>query len=175
MNVLASGVSRVGDIVSENIDNNDIFFMSSSGAKGSLINTTQMAAVVGQETILGKRIKRGYLNRTLPHIKPHDLSPRSHGFVSKGFKHGLTPFELFWNIMNGREGLMDKSLRTRKSGYMQRRLVNALQDLKVNYDGSIRNAHNHVVQFAAGEDMIDPSKSDWGNLDWREFIETQAG
>ena len=174
MNVLASGVSRVGDIVSENIKKNDIYFLSSAGAKGSLINTTQMAAVVGQETILGKRIKRGYLNRTLPHIKPYDLSPRSHGFVSRGFKDGLRPFELFWNIMNGREGLMDKSLRTRKSGYMQRRLVNALQDLKVNHDGSIRNAHNQIVQFTAGEDMIDPSKSDWGNLDWREFIEAQA-
>jgi len=172
LNVLASGVSRVGDIVAENIRKNDIVFMSTAGAKGSLINTTQMAAVVGQETILGKRIKRGYMNRTLPHIKPYDLSPKSHGFVSRGFKHGLRPFELFWNIMNGREGLMDKSLRTRKSGYMQRRLVNALQDLKVNHDGSVRNAHNQIIQFTAGEDMIDPSKSDWGNLEWREHIET---
>lgn len=174
MNVLASGVSRVGDIVGENIEDNDIHVMYTAGAKGSLINTSQMAAVVGQETILGKRIKRGYLNRTLPHIKPHDLSPMSHGFVSRGFKDGLTPFELFWNIMNGREGLMDKSLRTRKSGYMQRRLVNALQDLKVHADGTVRNAHNRVVQFTAGEDMIDPSKSDWGIVNWKEFVKTEV-
>ncbi|RLI98600.1 MAG: DNA-directed RNA polymerase subunit A' [Candidatus Aenigmatarchaeota archaeon] len=168
MNVLASGVSGVSDIIKDTMEPNDIIHMFTSGAKGNIINTTQMAAVVGQETILGKRIKRGYLTRTLPHIKPRDLSPGAHGFVSRGFKQGLTPFELFWNIMNGREGLMDKSLRTRKSGYMQRRLVNALQDLKVHQDGSVRNSIGEIVQFMAGEDGIDPSKSDWGKLNWKE-------
>ena len=170
MNALASGVSRVSDIIADNIKTNDIVHMYTSGAKGSVINTTQMAAVVGQETILGKRIKRGYLKRTLSHIKKGDLSPQSHGFVSRGFKQGLTPFELFWNIMNGREGLMDKSLRTRKSGYMQRRLVNALQDMKVMHDGTVRNSVGEIIQFVAGEDRIDPSKSDWGKLDWRAEI-----
>jgi DNA-directed RNA polymerase subunit A' len=171
LNSLASGVSRVSDIVADNIPYNDIKVMYESGAKGSVINTTQMAAVVGQETILGKRIKGGYLDRTLPHIQPGDLSPVSHGFVRVGFKHGLNPFELFWNIMNGREGLMDKSLRTRKSGYMQRRLVNALQDLKVHSDGSVRNAGGQIVQFRAGEDRIDPTKSEWGGMRWQEHME----
>jgi DNA-directed RNA polymerase subunit A' len=169
LNTLASAVSNVSDIVAENIKYSDIIVMFESGAKGSLINTTQMTAVVGQETILGKRIMGGYLDRTLPHFHPNDLSPLSHGFVSRGFKHGLTPFEVFWNIMNGREGLMDKSLRTRKSGYMQRRLVNALQDLKVNSDNTVRNAHDHVIQFKSGEDGIDPTKSDWGSIRWKEY------
>jgi DNA-directed RNA polymerase subunit A' len=172
LNTLSTGVSRVSDIVGSRIKRNDIIVMVEAGAKGSLINTTQMAAVVGQETILGKRIKYGYYNRTLPHIKPGDLSARSHGFVARGFKQGLTPFELFWNIMNGREGLMDKSLRTRKSGYMQRRLVNALQDLKVNDDYTIRNAHNQIVQFMAGEDGIDLAKSSWGKLRWEDEVNT---
>ncbi len=171
MNVLANGVSKVSDIVRENIKENDIITMAESGAKGSIINATQMAAVVGQETILGKRIKRGYLGRTLSHFRPNDLSPHSKGFVSRGFKQGLTPFELFWNIMNGREGLMDKSLRTRKSGYMQRRLVNALQDLRVSEDGTVRDAHGYIIQFAAGEDYIDPSKSNWGKFNWMELLE----
>jgi DNA-directed RNA polymerase subunit A' len=169
LNTLASAVSNVSDIVAENIKYSDIIVMFESGAKGSLINTTQMTAVVGQETILGKRIMGGYLDRTLPHFRPNDLSPLSHGFVSRGFKHGLTPFEVFWNIMNGREGLMDKSLRTRKSGYMQRRLVNALQDLKVNTDSTVRNAHDQIIQFKAGEDGIDPTKSDWGSIRWKEY------
>jgi DNA-directed RNA polymerase subunit A' len=170
LNSLASGVSNVSDIVSDNMPYNDIKVMYEAGAKGSVINTSQMAAVVGQETILGKRIKRGYLERTLPHIVAGDLSPESRGFVRVGFKHGLNPFELFWNIMNGREGLMDKSLRTRKSGYMQRRLVNALQDLKVHSDGSVRNSTNQIVQFRAGEDGIDPSKSEWGEIRWKEYV-----
>ena len=168
MNALANGVSKVSEVVGEHVKGNDLMSMIDSGAKGSLINTTQMAAVVGQETILGKRIKRGYRKRTLSHFTPGDLSPGSHGFVARGFKQGLTPFELFWNIMNGREGLMDKSLRTRKSGYLQRRLVNALQDLKVSYDLSVRNAAGGIVQFIAGEDGVDPTKSAWGKVAWQE-------
>lgn len=167
MNVLASGLSRISDIVSENIGMNDIIVMVNSGAKGNLVNTTQMSSCVGQETILGQRIKRGYYDRTLPHFKRGDLSSKSHGFVARGFKQALTPFEVFWNIMNGREGLMDKSLRTRKSGYMQRRLVNALQDLKVMDDSTIRGSTGQIVQFRAGEDGIDPAKSSWGDIDWR--------
>ncbi len=165
MNSLAQGLSNVSDIVSEKIEKSDIINMVNAGSKGSLINTTQMAACVGQETILGQRMKRGYLDRTLAHFKKGDLSPQSRGFVSRGFKQGLTPFEVFWNIMNGREGLMDKSLRTRKSGYMQRRLVNALQDLKVEEDGSVRSSRGVIVQFLAGEDGISPLKSSWGKIE----------
>ncbi|MBI4181728.1 MAG: DNA-directed RNA polymerase subunit A' [Candidatus Aenigmarchaeota archaeon] len=164
MNTLSKGVGKVSEIVKENIQPSDIIVMASSGSKGSFINMTQMAAVVGQETIMGKRIKRGYLRRTLAHLTPEDLSPMAHGFVARGFKQGLTPFEFFWNIMNGREGLMDKSLRTRKSGYMQRRLVNALQDLKVYPDHSVRSAESQIIQFTAGEDGVDPAKSFWGKV-----------
>jgi DNA-directed RNA polymerase subunit A' len=163
LNVLAEGLNDVSEIVKEKIKDSDIVTMANSGAKGSLINITQMAACVGQEAILGQRIKRGYFNRTLPHFKKGDLSAAGHGFVRKGFKQELSPAALFWNIMNGREGLMDKSLRTRKSGYMQRRLVNALQDLRVNPMLSVKNSNGHIIQFVAGEDGVDPSKSEWGD------------
>jgi len=167
LNALAVGLNNISEIVAKNIKQSDILNMARAGAKGSLINTTQMSACVGQESILGQRIKRGYTDRTLPHFKRGDLSAESHGYVARGFKQGLTPFEVFWNIMNGREGLMDKSLRTRKSGYMQRRLVNALQDLKIEKDYSVRNSTGTIVQFLAGEDGIDPTKSSWGKLDWK--------
>jgi DNA-directed RNA polymerase subunit A' len=170
MNVLANGISEISKLVEQNIRLSDALNMARAGAKGSIINITQMVAGVGQETILGQRIKRGYTNRTLPHFKPFDLSPISRGFVARGFKEGLRPFEIFWDIMNGREGLMDKSLRTRKSGYMQRRLVNALQDLRVCYDLSVRNAVGDIIQFTAGEDGIDVTKSDFGAFNWMNFI-----
>jgi DNA-directed RNA polymerase subunit A' len=164
LNVLAEGLNDVSEIVKERIKYSDVLTMANSGAKGSLINATQMAACVGQEAILGQRIKRGYFNRTLPHFGKGDLSAAGHGFVRRGFKQELSPTELFWNIMNGREGLMDKSLRTRKSGYMQRRLVNALQDLRVNPNMSVKNSNGHIIQFVAGEDGVDPSKSEWGDV-----------
>ena len=53
---------------------------------------------------------------------------------------------------------MDKSLKTRHSGYMERRLVGALQDLKIEYDGTVRDSLKRIVQFVPGEDGLDPSK-----------------
>ena len=59
---------------------------------------------------------------------------------------------------------MDSSLKTRVSGYMQRRLVNALQDIKVDHDYLVKDSGNTVIQFVPGEDGVDPAKSDGGKL-----------
>jgi len=168
LNVLAQALNEISEIVEKKIKMSDIIIMANSGAKGSLVNITQMAACVGQESILGQRIKRGYRRRTLTHFKQGDLSADAHGFVKRGFKQALSPTELFWNIMNGREGLMDKSLRTRKSGYMQRRLINALQDLQVKHNMVVKNSVGQIIQFKAGEDAVNPAKSDWGEVNWKE-------
>ena len=64
--------------------------------------------------------------------------------------------------MGGREGLVDTAVRTAQSGYMQRRLINALQDLKVEYDGTVRDTRGAIVQLRYGEDGVDPAKSDRG-------------
>jgi len=60
--------------------------------------------------------------------------------------------------MGGREGLVDTAVRTSKSGYLQRRLINALQELEAQYDGTVRNAEEDIVQFEYGEDGVDPMK-----------------
>ena len=65
--------------------------------------------------------------------------------------------------MGGREGLVDTAVRTSRSGYMQRRLINALEDLKVKQDGTVRNTADTIIQFMYGEDGIDPSRSVRGN------------
>ncbi len=64
--------------------------------------------------------------------------------------------------MGGREGLVDTAVRTQQSGYMQRRLINALEHLKLEYDGTVRDPHGHIIQFLYGEDGIDVAKSDHG-------------
>ena len=63
--------------------------------------------------------------------------------------------------VSGRESLVDTAVRTSKSGYMQRRLINAMDDLKVSEDenGSVRNTANRIIQFEYGEDGIDPARS----------------
>lgn len=74
----------------------------------------------------------------------------------------MSPIEFFFHAMGGREGLVDTAVRTSTSGYMQRRLINALQDIKVEYDRTVRNAAGSIIQFQYGEDGADPSKSDHG-------------
>ncbi len=157
-------------IVTENLPKSDSLIMSHSGARGSLVNLIQISTCVGQETILGERIHRGYRGRTLSFFQKGELSPEAHGFVKSSYKSGLNVYEFFFDVMNGREGLMDKSLRTRHSGYMERRLMNALQDLKVEYDFTVRDGRKVIVQFVPGEDGVDPSKSDWGEIDVERIL-----
>jgi len=145
--------------------------MVDSGARGNLINIAQMSAVVGQQALRGGRIDRGYKNRTLSCFKPGDLSSDARGFIKHSFKSGLDPHELFFMAMTGRDSLMDTALRTPKSGYLYRRLANALQDLKVDYDTTVREASGKIVQFAYGEDGIDVSRSEGGKVNVKKIVD----
>jgi len=161
---LAELLNEITNLVSKNITENSVYIMAKSGARGSLVNMVQCIACLGQETIRGERIKIGYHKRTLPHFQKGDISLESRGFVKHGYKIGLSPFEFFFDAMNSREGLMDKSLKTRHSGYLERRLIGALKDLKIEYDGTVRDASKRIVQFIPGEDGLDPSKIQKGGI-----------
>ncbi|MCS3923025.1 DNA-directed RNA polymerase subunit A' [Methanosalsum natronophilum] len=141
---------------------NSAVIMARSGARGSMLNLTQMAGCVGQQAVRGERIRRGYSGRTLPHFDKGDLGAHAHGFVKSSYKSGLNPTEYFFHAIGGREGLVDTAVRTSQSGYLQRRLVNALQDLEVQYDRTVRETRGVIVQFKYGEDGIDSTKSDYG-------------
>ena len=160
-------INRCGEVIKGDLPFNSAVTMARTGARGSFVNLTQTCGLVGQETLDGKRIARGFIGRTLPHFKVGDIGLKARGFVDHGYRRGLQPFEFFYDATNSRENLMDKSLHTRHSGYMERRLINALQDLKVEYDGTVRDNRGVIIQFTVGEDGIDPAKSDGGkvNLD----------
>jgi DNA-directed RNA polymerase subunit A' len=168
---LRNCLNDVQKILEKQMKENFTLVMAKSGARGSLVNLVQTAAMVGQEMIMGERMERGYYERTFPHFKRGDISLEAKGFVGRGFKDGLTPFEFFFDSINSRESLMDKSLKTRHSGYMERRLVGALQDLKVEYDGTVRDSSNRIIQFVPGEDGLDPSKVERVGIDVRRIAE----
>lgn len=151
-------------------DNNHAAVMILSGARGSITSIIQMSACVGQQALRGGRIDKGFSNRTLSCFKEGDLSPEARGFVNRGFKQGLRPTELFFHVITGRDALMDTALRTPKSGYLYRRLANALQDLRVEYDGTVRDAHGRVIQFMYGEDCVDVARSEGGKIDVQKII-----
>ncbi|WP_460041850.1 DNA-directed RNA polymerase subunit A' [Thermococcus atlanticus] len=162
MAVLAEARDNAGKVAERYLGmTNHAVIMAKTGARGKILNITQMAAMLGQQSIRGKRLYRGYRGRVLSHFRPNDLGARARGFVVNSYKSGLTPQEYFFHAMGGREGLVDTAVRTAQSGYMQRRLINALQDLKVDYDGTVRDPTGIIIQFRYGEDGIDPMRS-WG-------------
>jgi DNA-directed RNA polymerase II subunit RPB1 len=136
-------------------DSNNAVIMARSGSKGSTINISQMTALVGQQSVEGKRIPFGFKYRTLPHFTKDDYSPESRGFVENSYLRGLTPTEFFFHAMAGREGLIDTAVKTAETGYIQRRLVKALEDVMAKYDGTVRNSLGDIVQFIYGEDGLD--------------------
>src|SRR5881296_236699 len=143
-------------------DENSGVIMASTGARGSTLNIGQMTAALGQQSIRGKRIQKGYHNRALSHFKPKDANPDAKGFVKSNYRDGLSPLEFFFHAMGGREGLVDTAVRTQQSGYMQRRLINALEHLKIEYDSTVRDSRGNIIQVRYGEDGVDVAKSDHG-------------
>ncbi|MEM2995300.1 MAG: DNA-directed RNA polymerase subunit A' [Candidatus Bathyarchaeia archaeon] len=163
MNELAKARDEAGKIADEDFTlENAGIVMTRTGARGSSLNIGQMSACIGQQSVRGKRILRGYLGRALPHFKPGDPSPKARGFVYSSYQKGLDAIEFFFHAMGGREGLVDTAVRTQQSGYMQRRLINALEHIRLEYDGTVRNSAGDIIQFKYGEDGVDPAKSDHG-------------
>jgi DNA-directed RNA polymerase subunit A' len=176
VNELSRARDRAGRIADRSFPNNNAgVIMASTGARGSTLNIGQMTAVLGQQSIRGKRIHKGYHNRSLPHFKINDTNPDAKGFVKSNYRDGLTPLEFFFHAMGGREGLVDTAVRTQQSGYMQRRLINALEHLKLEYDSTVRDPHGNIIQYLYGEDGIDPAKSDHGEaVNISRIIESES-
>ena len=163
--------NKIGDTVFEHIKHeNSTILMAKSGATGNILNVVQMAASVGQQALRGGRIRNDYRGRTLPVFEKGSLSPAAKGFVYGGYRTGLTPTEYFFHAMTGRDSLMDTALRTPKSGYLYRRLSNALQDLKIEYDFTVRDANGKIVQFKYGDDGVDVHKSEGGKINVTKIV-----
>ena len=169
MVILDQGKQEAGDVAKNELaqsgSTNAAVNMAISGARGSMDNLNMMAGSIGQAKVRGKRLERGYNERVLPHFRRGGRAAADRGFISSSFKRGLEPTEFFMLSISGRESLVDTAVRTAKSGYMQRRLINAMDDLKVYDDSmlSVRNTANRIIQFSYGEDGIDPSRGVHGS------------
>jgi DNA-directed RNA polymerase beta' subunit len=162
MSILDESRSKTGEVAREHLaSDNAAVMMAVSGARGSMDNLSMMAGSIGQTRVRGKRLERGYQDRVLSHFPRNAKGAVAKGFVASSFKSGLQPTEFFMLSVSGRESLVDTAVRTSKSGYMQRRLINAMDDLKVHSDvpHSVRNTADRIIQFSYGEDRIDPTRS----------------
>jgi len=158
--ILNETTNQVGKIGLSQIDekSNRMINMIKSGSKGKETNVAQIIACVGQQNVDGKRISYGFTDRTLPHFTKYDDGPDARGFVENSFISGLSPQEVFFHAMGGREGLIDTAVKTSDTGYIERRLVKAMEDIKVYYDNTVRNAGGSIIQYVYGEDGMDGCK-----------------
>ena len=166
LTILDTAKAETGNVAKAQLgDDNSAVLMATSGARGSMDNLAMMAGSIGQPKVRGKRLERGYQDRVLSHFPRKVKGSKEKGFVSSSFKRGLEPTEFFMLSVSGRESLVDTAVRTSKSGYMQRRLINAMDDLKVSNDkkASVRNTANRIIQFEYGEDGTDPARSRKGS------------
>jgi DNA-directed RNA polymerase II subunit RPB1 len=158
-NILNSATNDAGKIGINSLNAANRFVgLVLSGSKGSDLNISQMISCLGQQAIEGKRISYGFDSRTLPHFNKFDDGPLARGFIESSFISGLSPEELFFHAMGGRIGLIDTAVKTSTTGYIQRRLIKGMEDLKVEYDMTVRNGKQRIIQFSYGDDGIDTIK-----------------
>ena len=155
-NLLNKTLTQTGNIGLENLDKkNRVTNMVNCGSKGKSTNIAQIVACLGQQNVESKRIPYGYQDRTLPHYNKYDDSSEARGFVENSFISGQTPQEYFFHAMGGREGLIDTAVKTSETGYIQRKLMKSMEDLRIDYDLSVRNNSGCIIQFIYGEDGMD--------------------
>ena len=168
--ILNKATELSGEIGYNSLANeNRMTAMVRAGSKGGPINIAQMIACVGQQNIEGKRIPYGFEDRTLPHFKKYDDGAEARGFIQNSFINGLTPTEFFFHAMSGREGLIDTAVKTADTGYIQRQLVKAMEDLVVQHDGTVRDANMNIAQFHYGEDGINSTKIESQTLEFSKL------
>lgn len=150
-----SVVKSVGDTLATTSfrPDNAMVIMSTSGAKGTKLNTAQISSLIGLQRVNNKRIPASLPGgRSLPIFRPGDQSPASRGFCRSSFSTGLMPDEMFFHAMSGREGLTDTATNTAKTGALNHQLIKAAEDVHISGDGSVRVADGSIIQFVYGGD-----------------------
>jgi len=153
---------KVGVLLGDNPKYNTMM-MILSGARGNNTNLTNLIGLWGQTAVREKRPSRGYRNRVLSTFKREDLGALAKGFVTHCFYDGMSPRELYFHAMGGRQGEVDTGVSTKISGYLYRRISNAVRDVLVMPDYSVRTSDNKIIQFKYGEDGIYPQSTYHGD------------
>lgn len=154
----ASHIRDAKECISQHLLNNSesisrLVHIIRSGTKGSSTNIMQLMSCLGETVLLGTTIR-------LPTSHFHQDESESlaaKGFIHSSFSTGLKPYESFCHFASGREGLLDTSSKTGRVGYLQRKMARMLGDLRVETDGTVRDAETRIVMHKYGGDGFQPS------------------
>lgn len=118
-------------VESDAYQSNSIVIMSNSGARGNISNFTQLAGMRG---LMSKSYNYDQ-KRKSKIIKDTIETPIKHSFIE-----GLTISEFFNSSYGARKGMTDTAMKTSKSGYMTRKLVDVTQEVVIDgYDCGTNN------------------------------------
>ncbi len=134
-NIWVNARDQITDRLMENLsEDNNIFMMSDSGARGNRSNFTQLGAMRGLMAAPSGRIIE------LP--------------VQSSFREGLTVLEYFISSHGARKGLADTALKTADSGYLTRRLVDVAQDVVVTEHDCNTYDYDVITDMIEGNEVI---------------------
>lgn len=140
------------------IENNGLYMMIACKSKGKLADMLGMISAVGQRTINGARVKQDFgYKRTLPYFPRFDTDPFSRGYVGNAYIDGITKCEYLFGAIQVRFDIIVKALSTSITGDQNRQSIKNLESIITN---NFRWAmkHNSIIQFAYGEDYLDPRR-----------------
>ena len=137
---------------------NRLLQMIDSGAKGEILNATQILALVGQQEFKGGRIPFTLQSKTkvLPHFDVFSTDPLARGLCTSSFSKGLSPLEYYMHAIATRPNMVETNLSPAETGYFYRRLWIMLEDMFSHKDQTIRDENGRIVQFLYGGDGFDP-------------------
>ena len=156
------------DIVRPNVSNMATKMLADTGnmfhmhviskSKGNSDNIGSIMGTIGQQVLKFARIEKSVNDRSLPHICKGDDGPRARGYIINSYKEGADPIE-FWQYHEaGREGIIRAAIGTAETGYQQRRLIKALESIKVENDGTVRTSDGIILQLLYGDNQLDQVK-----------------
>ena len=138
-----------------------------SKARGKDQNVRQMGGSFGIVLVGGRRIVHGINpHRALAHFplmddngKPYDIDHPVHtGFVKSGYAKGMNPIEFWQTSTAGRRSAVESGQgNIAKSGYLERKMIKALEPMVVNEKKQVVNIRSgRVVSPLVGEDGLAP-------------------
>ena len=143
------------EVYAKTMEDNPIFIMMNSKARGSISNFVQLAGM------------RGIMSK--PSGEPVEIP------IISSFRDGLTVSEFFLSTHGARKGSADTALKTADSGYMTRRLVDVAQDVIIreedcgttqgvlvrafvdDKDGIIEPLYDRILGRYTSKKVIDPN------------------
>jgi len=154
--VLQTVKPDIGKLAMKNSNSSNNFFtMIDSKAKGSGDNLGAILCGKGQDVLKYKRIEKTVNGRTLPHFTFNDDTPAGRGYIKNSYNDGMDPHEFWFYHQSGREGIINTAVKTADTGYQQRKMIKALEDIMVTYDGTIRTSNNVILQIIYGDNQLD--------------------